>query len=316
MAHLISVSPYFWITRPINLLLIVITQCAVYFGVILRFLNHYDLPPSLTIPQFILLVLSTLIIGTSGYIINDIYDTDVDWLNKPKKQFIGHSISKRNAGYYYWSLVIIGGTISIYLAFSIDQLFLFIIYPVAVFMMFLYSYAFKRKVLLGNIIVALFCGFVPGIVVFAERSSIFHSHSETYLYQHLQMVLIAFIILSFLGNFIREIVKDMEDMKGDQLAGARTFPIVVGMEKSKIFSFFNMLLLSILIFLWMIYIFNYGNLILHIITICTLTIPSFYLLFLVNRIKTKKDCSTVSRGLKILMAFGLLNLILTGIFTL
>ncbi len=316
MAILNPVSPYILITRPINLLLIVITQCAIYFGVIYRYIIQQGLPPLLSIDHFFLLVLSTVFIGSGGYIINDIFDTDIDQLNKPQKQFVGHSISFRNAWIYYWFHVLIGGFISIYLALAIDQVYLFIIYPIAVFTMYLYSYSLKRKGLMGNIIVALFCGFVPAIVVFAERDSIYFYTLKQDQLEYLQIILMAFIIFSTLGNFIREIVKDMEDVEGDTKAGARTFPVIAGIEKSRNLSIIIMLLLSVLILIWTIYIYYYDHLMLSVISALTLVAPSLFLLKKTFRLTTKIDCSKVSSGLKILMVLGLLNLILTSIFTL
>ena len=148
MAKINTLSAYVLITRPINLLFIVITQCAVYFGVIYKYFYQQTVAPSLTIDHFFLLVLATVFIGSGGYIINDILDTDIDHHNKPQKQYVGQNISLRNSWIYYWFNVLIGASIAFYLAVAIDQIYLFIIYPVAVIIMYFYSYSLKRKIII------------------------------------------------------------------------------------------------------------------------------------------------------------------------
>jgi len=154
-----------------NLIIVVLTQYLLQYLILIPAFQKANLPPLLDHFHFFILVLSTLIIAAGGYIINDIEDQEIDLLNKPEKVIVGKYISFQNAKILYWGITILGLLISIYLAIYVDNLPLVLIYPFAVFLLYIYSKSLKKSVLWGNIIVSIFCGFVAGIILFAERAN-------------------------------------------------------------------------------------------------------------------------------------------------
>ena len=97
MIHLIN---FIKLIRPINLLIIVLIQCLIKYLLI----NYFIDLPALSNFNFLLLVTSTVLITAGGYIINDIYDVDVDKINKNKSRIINKKLSARIAIFWYFFL--------------------------------------------------------------------------------------------------------------------------------------------------------------------------------------------------------------------
>lgn len=184
--------------------------------------------------EFFLFVFSTLIITASGYIINDIYDIETDGINKPDKRIIQVHLSVTIAWKLYFSLILTGGLISLYIAFQRNDLFYWFIYPAAVFLLYSYSRWFKGTPFLGNIIVSLFCAAVPGIFFLSEASVLIELKlRDLTSYLPLHRLLISYIIFAFLTNLYREIVKDLQDEAGDKLAKINTAAVYFGKNNTK-----------------------------------------------------------------------------------
>lgn len=212
------------ILRPINLVLVALTQILIYAFIFVELSSESSTPLLLSPTQFILLILDTMLIAAGGYIINDIIDIDIDHVNKGHKQLIGNKLTKRVAKIYYMCILAIGAAIALYIAFQIDHLALFGIYPIACFLLFGYSFWWKRMPWLGNVVVSLFAAFVPFILLFAERQ--FYNRLNGVHQEYLLIKIGGFMVFAFLLNLIREIVKDLEDRKGDAQQGYRTAAIV------------------------------------------------------------------------------------------
>lgn len=218
---------YFKILRPKNLFLVAVTQLLIYYLVILPSFSALNLEPRLSGILLPLFITCTVLIAAAGYVVNDIFDSASDQINKPDYTFIGRNISSIQGWLYYWVLVLCGLFIAGYIALKIDALPLLIIYPLAVGLLYAYSRYLKSNGLIGNVVVALFTAFVPAIILVAEPTLLSAEHETT------RNLIVFFATLSFMINLCRELVKDMEDIKGDKVAGEYTLPITIGVEKTK-----------------------------------------------------------------------------------
>lgn len=223
MELLKKLAPFFFITRPKNLLLVGLTQFIIYHYMFNKFDNELALSGNL----LYIFILDTIIISASGYIINDLIDYKADAVNKPHKTYIPHSISLKNAIIYYLLLVAIGLFLCIYISIKLNNLPLVYLYLLASSILYFYSKKYKNTILKGNIIVSLYVAFVPGVTLLIEKSLIFEKIGQEYQNIILQ-ILLFYIVFSFLINLIREIIKDMEDVDGDQRNGYMTLPIKYG----------------------------------------------------------------------------------------
>ncbi len=292
-----------------NLLIVVLTQWLVY-DLIRQQFSLYDIPILLDPIHFGLFILSTLIITAGGYLINDIFDYDIDLINKPERQVIGRVISIGQAQWLYHGLNSLGFLLSFYLAYHISNLPLVLIYPVAVALLYWYSWRGKRAGASGNLVVALFCAFVAGIVFFAERAGFVAYLQIAESPQILKDILIFYSLYAFISTLLREIVKDTEDMAGDRAADCRTIPIRYGVSNAKKVAISLAIALLILSIYWSIYqiqvLANWWGLGFVILLILG---PNLFVLYLLRLARQTADFSRLSRWTKYLMAAGILYLI-------
>src|SRR4051812_9722118 len=85
---------YIKLLRPLNLLMIVVTMCLFRYCIVIASpYKFFYIRHVLSATEFLLLVLATLFVAAGGYVINDIFDADIDAVNRPEKQIVGKSIS-------------------------------------------------------------------------------------------------------------------------------------------------------------------------------------------------------------------------------
>lgn len=290
-----------------NLCIVALTQFLFYWF-IQKVFGLYHLSPILDLFHFSLLVFTTIGIAASGYIINDLMDYDIDLINKPERMIIGQAISIKQAHLLYQLVIILGGLIAIYLAWYVQNLFLFLIYPLAVFIMWYYSKSLKQKPLSGNLVVALFAAFVPGIVWFAERAGF--SELDTGSGNQISNLFQFYMVFAFCSTLFREVIKDIEDYQGDLNQDCKTLPIVLGIPTAKRFALLLGLLLLGTIFYWIVSQWQALKLVLIIFTILLLIIPTLVSIASLYQASDKQAFHKSSQITKGVMLAGLLYLLL------
>ena len=297
---------YIKVVRPKNLLIVALTQILIYL-VYLKPLTSSDSSLILDGNLWVLFVIDTVLIAAGGYIINDLMDQKADLFNKPDKIYIGTDKITTIRGWIYYSVVIIiGFIIAFIIAFSIAEIHLLLIYPFAVGLLFLYSVYFKRLPLIGNLIVSLFCAFVPGIIWYAEFDTINnHSFISNNVYDMIMHLFPVYISFAFLSTFIREIIKDIEDMEGDQKSDYQTLPIVVGVHVTM---YIALSLGIVLLGSYGFWFFGFSNarvIWIGIIIVLGLIFPTIYILKSIFSARSTSDYSAISKMLKYLMIVSL-----------
>lgn len=181
--------------------------------------------------SLLLLCVAFAMVMGSGFIINDIYDMEIDAINKGHRRIVGHHISVRHAWISFWAFLILAALISSGLAYRYQKLNYLWIYPVAAGLLIVYSIWLKKTTLIGNLLIALLCGSVLLIPLIAESASVQRLPGliRQIVYKNFTICCLAAGLLTL----SREIVKDIEDVPGDQAAGARTLPIRKGLTFSK-----------------------------------------------------------------------------------
>ena len=211
-----------------NLLLIALAQVLIKFAL---FHNDFGVITTLDHLHFGLLVLATICIAAAGYIINDIYDIDTDTINKPDRVIINKLISEQQAFYFYLGFTIIGVCLGFYLANKIGQGGFATLFVVISALLYVYATYLKQLTLVGNIVVALMVSMALLIVgVFELLPQVTPQNQPTQV--TFFRILLDYAIFAFIINFIREIVKDIEDVDGDYNADMKTLPIVLGRERT------------------------------------------------------------------------------------
>ena len=219
-----NIMSFLKLIRIQNLIIILITQTIIKIFLVNPFVNNY----SLTLIDYALYLIATLSIISAGYIINDIYDIDTDKVNKKSKIIIGEKISVKNAKISYIVLNIIGVITAAFLAFKLKKIILFVIFIYFIISLWRYSKKLKKTFLIGNIQVAFLTALsIINIILFDIPNN--QSNNNLIIIK----IILTYALFAFLTTLIREIIKDMEDTKGDAIINANTVVLKLGVYKTK-----------------------------------------------------------------------------------
>jgi len=201
--------PFIKIIRPFNCLFVIL---AVFFGAFYHSENINIIPT-------VFAAISAFLIAAAGYVINDFFDIPIDSINKPDRILPAGKITPKSA-YLFAVLLFILGISTSYLT---QNFYCVIIAIVNSLLLFSYAKTFKMSFLTGNILVA-------------------YTTASTFLFgglcnDNISNTMII-VIFAFLYTFIREIVKDGEDIEGDIKLGANTLAVKIGRKKIAIVSIF------------------------------------------------------------------------------
>jgi 4-hydroxybenzoate polyprenyltransferase len=230
---------FFKLIRWPNLVFIVLTQVLFYYCILLPDLTgaNINYNNALRPAWFYLLSLSSILIAAAGYIINDYFDLNIDRVNKPEKLVVDKIIKRRWTILWHWILSGLGVIIGAYVSLKVRNPFVALGNFGCVVLLWFYSTTFKRKLLIGNVLISLMTAWVILVLYVTEfRLAVFRDP----VYHQMLSRLFKFASLyggfAFIISLIREVVKDIEDMDGDARYGCRTMPIVWGVNAAKVFA--------------------------------------------------------------------------------
>lgn len=295
---------YLKLIRYQNLLMLAFMQLIFRYG----FTNQQNIGLSLANWQYILLVLSTVCIAAGGFIINDIFDVETDTENKPNKVIIGKSISESLAYNLYGAFTIIGVGIGFYLSNVIEKPGFAAIFVVIAATLYLYATSLKQSLIIGNVIIATLLSFSVIIIgIYDLYPATFDGNQK--IMGLIFGILVDYAIFTFILNFIREIVKDLEDVNGDYNQGMSTLPIVFGKERTSKLVFILSFIPIICIFYYInFYVFSSGLLISTIYGLVFILAPLIYFTVKVWSAKTQENYHHLSKVLKLVLFFGILSI--------
>jgi 4-hydroxybenzoate polyprenyltransferase len=227
--------------RPVNLLIIAISMIALRYLIFMPVLADYGIYLRISHLDFMLLVLGTLLIAGAGNIINDYFDIKPDRLNKHHHVIVGKHVKRREAIVTHVFMSTLGFLLSAYVAIKYGIPWMLLFQVIAITLLWLYSASFKNSFLFGNVIVAFLTACVPLIVISYDLPVIFKAEgfSFPYLsaslhpYKEIIFITLCYAAFAFFLNLIREIQKDMADIRGDKEIGAKTIPIELGIPTSR-----------------------------------------------------------------------------------
>jgi 4-hydroxybenzoate polyprenyltransferase len=309
-----KVAAFFRLVRYPNLIFIALTQSLFYFIIEKRIFieSNTSFVPQLGTNDFLLLLISSVTIAAGGYIINDYFDMDIDNVNKPHKLVIGKIISRRWAMLFHMLLSLLGLFLTAIVALHINNMLLLVFNFISVVMLLFYSTTFKKRLLIGNIIISLLTAWVVGVLFVAEIkiADVDYMLKNNDLIERLYKYTLIYAGFAFIVSLVREVVKDLEDIIGDKKYGCTTMPIVWGVNVSKIYSAtWVVVLMGILISIFFYTIINSWSWLFSILIIVLLV---FLIVILVNikKAATSKDFGKISNQVKLLMLIGILSMML------
>ena len=245
------IKPYLQLLRVGNL---------TFVAILLYVMEKWVATPLLQLEQFgelmpwwilTLLIVSVVGIAAGGYVINDYFDVKIDRINRPDNLVVTRIISRDTAMNLFYGLTAVGviaGTVVAWWAHSWTLLFTYIVIPG---LLWFYSASYKRMFLVGNLVVAFASAIVPLLVAIANADYLHHLYQNALAYSPIVGELYVwtggFAIFAFLLTWVREIVKDIEDIEGDREMECRTLPIVWGDKVAKIIATILLVVIATLI---------------------------------------------------------------------
>ncbi|MFT4697453.1 MAG: 4-hydroxybenzoate polyprenyltransferase [Flavobacteriaceae bacterium] len=287
-----------------NLLLIACMQYLVKYSLF----HPFGVSTTLSNFEFILLVIATVCIAAGGNIINDINDVSIDLINKPHKVFVGKSISEKIAHTLYLILTIIGVGLGFYLSNSLGKPGFAAIFIIISALLYIYATYLKSILLIGNIVISFLVSLSIIIVALFDLMP-----STTLSNQSMQSIVFRIVLeyafFAFLINFIREIVKDIQDIDGDKNGDINSLPITIGRKRAG-FIVFGLGILTVLIVLLYMYTHLYNIQLAMLYFLFFIVAPLLYFCIKSWTAETKKELAFLSGLLKLIMFFGICSILL------
>lgn len=239
-------------------------------------------------------ILGTFYIAAFGYWVNDFYDKERDAINKPHK--LGLNLFPSWFVFFHLILFTILG---LYCGWMIN-LFFFYFHLFSIIGLWLYSFKLKNLPLIGNVVIAIY----SFLSIFGLR----------WLFPEINFqLLVHFALMAGLLNLSREIIKDSEDIDGDQSVGAKTYPIRYGQDANKKLANLIVVFCLSFIIISVYYQQDYFKLKLKLLYI------SYYVLFVVYPLyhfitklytaRKKEDFTKLSKILKYVLFTGILSIL-------
>ena len=308
-----NIKAFIKLIRFNNLVVIALTMLVTRYCMMQPILaiRHPDMQLQLSHVDFFLLIASTLLIAAAGYIINDYFDVKTDRINKPEKLYIDNGVKRRLAIVIHTVFNVLGFALGAYVAHMANNIFLCAIQFVSITALWFYSTHLKRQVLNGNVLVAALSALVPLLVLFFEMPLLEHKFLESIKsFSFLYLSVCSFALFAFLLSLVREIIKDIEDLKGDYETGCRTMPIIWGVKAAKAIVaglISNILLLQLFIF-YKLYKQHFSVLLIYLFVF--VFVPLILLIWKLYKSQQKQEYYNLSIWVKYIMLTGVLSTII------
>jgi len=226
----------FVVVRGFNLALIVIAQ---YITAIFIMAPNQSLSQVVFDRPLFALILATVGAIASGYIINNFYDTEKDVINRPHQSILEQYVSQNTKLILYFIINFIVVIIASYVSFR--SVLFFSIY---IFAIWFYSHKIKKRPIIGNLISAILT-ITPFFAIFLY-------------YKNYSGLIFVFGFYLFLVLSMRELVKDLENLKGDLTLDYKTIPVVYG-EKIAKTMVVGLVVINILVTVYLVSTYNLGK---------------------------------------------------------
>lgn len=276
--------------RPLNLLILIALQTLCF--------NYLDFTTNsfrITI-ELLLLIGATVLITSAGYLYNDWEDVQADTINKPNKMPI-----LRWSPWVFYVVFFGFNGLAIWLVQGLNPLLTKYFLGIIV-LLIAYSRFLKRLPLIGNLTISVLAAFSVYVVYL-------HFQSQN------RNLIVFYAGFAALLTYVREIIKDLQDVEGDKQAGYITFPVLAGMKQARsvviLTSMFILLVYGNLLWTWIIPMFRMPMRSVFIIyqAACVL-LPLIYLIWKSTNATTSKEFGSLSSLAKYIMATGILSMML------
>ena len=274
----------FSVIRVYNIIAIVIAQ---YLTSIFILGHQKDRLEVILDPYLFVIILCSSIAIASGYIINNFYDYEKDIINRPIRSSIDKSIRKRTKLSLYFALNFLCLFLSLLISIRAASFFL-----VYIFALWFYSHKLKKIVIIGNICSAILT-ITPFFAIFLY-------------YKNFELIIFIYALFLFFIILAKDIIKDLENLKGDFTLNYQTIAVVHGEKFSKV-SISIIILISYINVINLILNFDIG-LMFYYYYLCLFILA--YILFILWKSRTKKEYLIIHNIMRALIILGIISIVL------
>ena len=274
-----NIKSYFLLIRPLNVLISGLAM--VVSAAILDSLEETR--------TLVFIVLIVMFYTAAANAINDVFDLEIDKINRPSRPLPSKNLKKGTALKFSSILFLLGSLLSLQLSPAAQFISIVISMP----LMIVYSMNLKSKPLIGNMAVSFIIG-----LSFIFCGAAFENISPMWVPG----------LLAFSLNLIREIIKDIADLEGDRAAKCKTYPIQYGLEATiRLVSILSSIVFLVILLPYFSNVYNYWYLIILVIGV---EIPLIIVVFLLIKSPTILSANQGSKILKFSTIMGLIAIYL------
>jgi 4-hydroxybenzoate polyprenyltransferase len=284
---LIKFFSLFSVVRGYNILIVVIAQ---YLASIYIFAPDKTLKSVLFDVNLLMLVVASSATIAAGYIINNFYDSEKDLINRPQKTMLDRLVSQNTKLSFYFVLNFLALVVASYVSFKAVVFF-----ALYIFAIWLYSHRLKKQPMTGNLVSAILT-VTPFFAIFIY-------------YHNFELVVFAHALFLFLLVSMRELTKDLENIKGDLALNYRTVPVVYGERVSKLI-LSSVAILTILCAFLLIQLFEIGHMFYYFYVCVILLLVYIFILWKSNR---KMHYLILHNILKLIIVAGIFSILLIDV---
>jgi len=304
---------YFNLFRWKNLGIIAITMTLVLLFLVSPILGMGWFEHGLSPFEFMLLVVATVFIAAGGNVLNDIYDINSDGVNKPGKNIVGRKISVDNSWILYWFFTVFGIISGTVLSWLLGQINYALVFLFSAGLLWFYSQKYQCQPLVGNLVVAVLSAVSIGIVWLFQFFAL-SSNAEVFTglqteFDTVNRMLLIYMGFAFWVSLIREVLKDIEDFKGDDRFGCRTFAVVYGIKNAKKLAA-ALLWIGAFAVVALQYYFIQSGFRWHGLYFLVLDVLFVVTIVKLHKSNYEKDFANLSVLVKLIMVFGVLSMII------
>lgn len=301
---------YFKVVRIQNLLFLAFIQVLLQETVLMPVLQIFGFQEAIEFNILLLLVTGSVLIAAGGYVLNDYFDIKIDRINHPDSQIVGNIISRQTAMLMHQVLTGLGIICGLILAVILRSFTLGFIFIVIPGLLWFYSASYKRQFITGNLVVSFITAMSVLIVGVTQVAALQKEYGElvfeTPIPNQIYSWIGGFAVFAFFCTWIREIIKDIEDEKGDREMECRTMAIKWGIQKTKLFLYGLITLTILLLFVADFFFIRFeGTLTLRYI-VFGLVLPFSVLAYIIFKAKTPQEFHQASTLSKVIMLIGVL----------
>jgi 4-hydroxybenzoate polyprenyltransferase len=292
--------------RLTNLLIIAITFFMLRYLVFIPVYTKYSLLPGMGSLDYMIMVISTMLIAAAGYMSNDYFDIIADRINKPEKQFVGTKVTPGTALASSLLLSLFSALIAIWISWQLKNWIPAILLLTALGVAWWYAIQLKRSFVWGNLAVACMSAGTIGMAWLIEYHTAFVPSEPCRI---ITAIVTGISIFALLLSLMREIVKDIEDLEGDRLIGCKSLPIVKGIPFTKIVLLLIGLITMVLLVVAQVYLFRFNKIIAAVWLLVSVEIPLVGFAIALTKSESKQDFHRLSIMLKWIMVGGIASMV-------